>query len=362
MPERSGLIRDLWEGGEMRIPWWSAPLAVVALLVLSPTSVSAQDVRAGVEQLASQIVKGAPESKHLRIAVADFPDLQGATSDLGRYIASRLTTRLAQTSIFFVIERQRLGQVLAELKFSMSDLVDPAKAKQLGNMAGVEAIVVGTVSDLGNQVDLDARLIEIETNRMLLGATTTISRDQVVDDMLKRGRIEGATGSPSATPKSGPSPAPSLRPPALTEKMIGVRGVDVLRVVVTSISRQGGTLTILTRYDNVSEHEIRLGMNAGDLYVTDEHGEKWNLSETTVFRLNRSGWYGATPLAIPPKSSQSSRLSFVRNGKADGIDFTLSGKYIVRVGGDRPVVTYGERRSMQPVVVTVVFNHLRADP
>jgi len=166
------------------------------LLLGSTLPALAQDIRAGVEQLAAQIAKGAPEGKQLRVAVADFPDLQGVTSDFGRFVASRLTTRLAQDRRFLVIERQRLGQVLAELKFSMSDLVDPAKAKQLGKMVGVEAIVVGAVSDLGNQVDIDARLIEIETNRMLLGASVTISRDPTVTELLQRGRQEPAAAPP----------------------------------------------------------------------------------------------------------------------------------------------------------------------
>jgi TolB-like protein len=191
--------------------WTAVVLACVGLLLFSVLIVSAQDVRAGVEQLASQIAKGAPEGRQLRVAVADFPDLQGMTSELGRFIASRLTTRLAQSQKFFVIERQRLGQVLVELKFSMSDLVDPAKAKQLGRMAGVEAIVVGTVSDLGNQVDLDARMIEIETNRMLLGATVTISKDQVVKDMLERGRLEPLISQPipGTPPAVGTVPVPA---------------------------------------------------------------------------------------------------------------------------------------------------------
>ncbi len=181
----------------------------VALWLGSAAPAVAQDVRAGVEQLAAQIAKGAPEGKQLRVAVADFPDLQGATSDFGRFVASRLTTRLAQDRRFFVIERQRLGQVLAELKFSMSDLVDPTKAKQLGRMVGVEGIVVGTVSDLGNQVDIDARLIEIETNRMLLGASVTISKDPIVTELLQRGRQE----APAAPPGPGAPPAVGAAPP-----------------------------------------------------------------------------------------------------------------------------------------------------
>jgi len=168
---------------------------------------SAQDLRTGLDQLAAQITKAAPEDKQFLIAVADFPDLQGVTSDLGRYIASRLTTRLGQSPKFRVIERQRLEQVLGELKFSMSDLVDPEKAKQLGRMAGVEAIVVGSVSDLGNQVDIDARMIEIETNQMILAETTTISKDQVVTQLLDRGRQASiSTTRPSTTPSAPQAP------------------------------------------------------------------------------------------------------------------------------------------------------------
>lgn len=200
-----------------RSPLVGASLAV-ALLLLSAPRVVAQDLRAGVEQLASQVGQGASEGRTLRVAVADFPDLQGVVSDLGRFIASRLTTRLAQNPKFSVIERQRLGQVLAELRFSMSDLVDPAKAKQLGRMAGVEAIVVGTIADLGNQVDLDARMIEIETNRMLLGATVSIGKDPTVTALLERGRAE-----PGAPPAVAPGPS-SMTTPTGAGKSDSVEG------------------------------------------------------------------------------------------------------------------------------------------
>jgi len=227
-------------------------LTCVGLLPLSVVTASAQDIRAGVEQLAAQVAKAAPEGKQLRVAVADFPDLQGVTSDLGRYIASRLTTRLSQSPKFFVIERQRLGQVLAELKFSMSDLVDPAKAKQLGKMVGVEAILVGTVSDLGNQVDLDARLIEIETNRMLLGATVTISKDPSVTTMLERGRQEPLTVQPALSPQSAPVTA------GVQSRKVGDITFTVKRVIVSK-----GVVTVMLDILNHSEKELKLATTQG---------------------------------------------------------------------------------------------------
>jgi hypothetical protein len=59
------------------------------------------ELTAGLERLAGQLAKSVPAGRSLRVAVADFPDLQGVTSNLGRYVAERLTTRLgAQTATF----------------------------------------------------------------------------------------------------------------------------------------------------------------------------------------------------------------------------------------------------------------------
>ena len=255
---------------EARI-WVAVVLTYMGLVLSSAPIASAQDVRTGVEQLAAQIAKAAPEGRQLRVAVADFPDLQNVTSDLGRYIASRLTTRLVQSPKFFVIERQRLSQVLGELKFSMSDLVDPAKAKQLGRMVGVEAIIVGTVSDLGNQVDLDARMIEIETNRMLLGAVVTISKDPTVEEMLKRGRQE-AVATP-ATP--GASPGPGVTPPA-TGQVVSVEG---FLFQPRGCRKTGGKLACTVAFVNMGNEERQLNVfgqhNRPDSQLIDNRGNQY---------------------------------------------------------------------------------------
>lgn len=199
-------------------------IACVLVFTLSvlQTDCYAQDVRTAVEQLASQIATLPPEgNKPLRIGVADFPDLHGVTTDLGRFVAARLTTRLAQSPRFLVIERQRLTQVLAELRLSMSDLVDPAKAKQFARMAGIEAIVVGVVIDLGDQVDIDARVIEVEANRLISGASVTIRKDQAVVAMLERGRqAPPASASPAHTPSAPRPPLSTIPSPSAEQQLL----------------------------------------------------------------------------------------------------------------------------------------------
>lgn len=166
---------------------------LLALFYLGPmtqfAAAQAVDLRQGVRDLAAQLGERVPERQVLKVAVADFPDLQGTISDLGRFVAERLTTELSLLpETFQVIERRRLVSVVEELKLNMSALVEPDQVRQLGQMLGVDALVTGSLSDLGTVVDVDARLIIVETFIVLPGASVGLSKDQVVADMLQRGR------------------------------------------------------------------------------------------------------------------------------------------------------------------------------
>lgn len=137
-----------------------------------------------VEQLASELERGGPMPAQLRLAVLDMEDLKGATLVLGRYLSERLTTRLWTPGGAPVIERRRLAQVLDELEFAQSDLVDPTNGRRFGRMAGVSAVVVGTVSVLSDRVEIDARIVDLETTSIVAVARTALAKNADVRAML----------------------------------------------------------------------------------------------------------------------------------------------------------------------------------
>jgi hypothetical protein len=57
--------------------------------------------------------------------------------------------------------------------------------------------VVGTIADLGKQVDVDARLIEIEANLMIWGATVTIDKDPTLITLDRGPELSGSSVGPS---------------------------------------------------------------------------------------------------------------------------------------------------------------------
>jgi TolB-like protein len=299
-----------------------------ASLSPAPLTSSALDLRASVEQLVQDLIHATPAEEQLRVAVADFPDLQGITSDLGRYIASRVTTRLVQSKKFSVTERQRLTQVLAELNFSMSDLVDPEKAKKLKKMVGVDGLIVGTISDLGKQVDVDARLIEIETNHMIWGATVTIDKDQLLTQLVERGR---------ELPGAGERPGRSLGTAKYQE-------LQKLRVEVEGlqVTAEGDMVVYLT-YLNKTRGEVIIGLDDGQqkTFVLDNEGNRFRYLHSNGLSggLRTQRWTrGSSFLTLAAGERVAASFTFgkPREVKKKGYLFHLtSGQLFVKFVEDR---------------------------
>ena len=100
-----------------------------------------------------------PQGRKKRVAIFDFDyaTVQTASSaafgtnvDVGRGITDLLVKYLVQDGTYSVIERQVLDKIMAEQNFSNSDRADPNSAAKLGKLLGVDAIIVGAVTQFGN--------------------------------------------------------------------------------------------------------------------------------------------------------------------------------------------------------------------
>jgi len=103
--------------------------------------------------------QSAPKRKP-RIAVMDFDygavrnwaqTWFGADVDLGKGIQQMLVTDLVKDGSYSVIERAVMDKILAEQNFSNSNRADPNSAAKIGKLLGVDAIIVGTITEFGNE-------------------------------------------------------------------------------------------------------------------------------------------------------------------------------------------------------------------
>src|SRR5579872_7272837 len=60
-----------------------------------------------------------------------------------------LVDKLVNDGTYSVIERKALDKILAEQNFSNSDRADPSSAAKIGRVLGVQAIIVGSITQFG---------------------------------------------------------------------------------------------------------------------------------------------------------------------------------------------------------------------
>ncbi|MEW5854266.1 MAG: FlgO family outer membrane protein [Myxococcota bacterium] len=107
-------------------------------------------------------VRSAP---FIRIAVLPFDNTSksGELEPLRKGLADMLITDLKQSARVQLVERERLQEVMHELKLQQSDVVDVRTAQRLGRILGVEYLVMGSFLEVLGQFRLDARLVRVET-------------------------------------------------------------------------------------------------------------------------------------------------------------------------------------------------------
>lgn len=93
-----------------------------------------------------------------RVAVLDFDygtvqssasAIFGTNVDVGKGISDLLVQKLVQDGKYSVIERNAIEKVLHEQNFSNSDRADSATAAKIGRILGVDAIILGTITQFG---------------------------------------------------------------------------------------------------------------------------------------------------------------------------------------------------------------------
>jgi curli biogenesis system outer membrane secretion channel CsgG len=100
----------------------------------------------------------AAQDTRKRVAVLDFDygtvrssvaAIWGTDQDVGKGIADLLVQKLVEDGKYRVIERKALDKILAEQNFSNSDRADPSTAARIGKVLGVDAIIIGSITQFG---------------------------------------------------------------------------------------------------------------------------------------------------------------------------------------------------------------------
>jgi TolB-like protein len=114
--------------------------------------------------------------RYRRLAVLQFAETGDAVKkrQLGTVVAAELATRLSRDHGLILVERTRLGEVLGELRLQQATGIDPAAAEKIGSLADAQALVLGSVSEVGDRFLVNARVVATGSGETLATESASV--------------------------------------------------------------------------------------------------------------------------------------------------------------------------------------------
>jgi len=224
-------------------------IAIVMSMFLLSSSNFLMAYEREIRSISSALAENIARAGKKMIAVVDFTDLQGNVTELGRFLAEEFSVAFASAGKGFeVVDRTHLKSILAEHKLSTTGLIDPQTARKLGQIAGVDALVTGTITPFGDSIRLSVKILDTATARVIGASSGDIAKTKAIEELLAR-------GIDSSLPlRQEPStPSVSTYVTSSISKKVGDIIVTAKRIVISK-----GRVTVILDFLNQSDKALGL--------------------------------------------------------------------------------------------------------
>jgi len=119
------------------------------------------------------------------IAVIDFDSGNYCTVQKAAIMTDLFRNELIRSGRANIVDRKNMDKIIAEMKFQMSDWVNPVKIKQIGQMIGADYLMTGNFDMLGNNIYLVVQMLDIETAKAVYSSKMVMSFWEEYDRKVK---------------------------------------------------------------------------------------------------------------------------------------------------------------------------------
>ncbi len=247
------------------------------------------DMDSQIAKIADSLVSQIKASGKKKVTVLDFTDLQGNTSELGRFIAEQISVDLVEKRDgFSIMDRANLKTILDEHKLTIEGLVEPENAKKLGQFSGVDAIILGNVTPLDNEVSITAKIITTDTAEIVGAAKGYVTKGKEIAQL-----------SSSTIANNQPDGKQQVNP-AKDKIDQNAKEIAGLRVKVDTLTETPDNELIATFiFENVTTNTIGSALAMADqrgvmsTKITDKYGSEFSLDANKLSGIASFGtFYG----------------------------------------------------------------------
>ncbi len=164
---------------------------------------------------------------------------------LRKGITDFLVSQLASAETVQLVERTRLQEVLAELELQQTRRIDPTSAARVGKLLGARYLVFGSYFQLGAGLQATARIVEVETGKILFAHSALTTADDILpvylglSDGLKNFLVAKLPALAAASKRADPPPrGAAAKPVAPPRKQLKLEQAKDHAVALDAIDRK----------------------------------------------------------------------------------------------------------------------------
>jgi hypothetical protein len=237
------------------------------------------------------------------------------------------------------------------LKIGESGMLNPTTTKELGNISGVEALTLGTITIIGDTVRITARLVATDTAQTVSAAAVSVPKTEAVSKLLAQPiaggpgcgmfAAKGAKGDSGLGGQQDLAAGVSGQPPLASQSgnRFSSGGLDF---VVQSISRtkDGKTVNLVLGLTATEEKPIKALFLGSQASLLDSEGNQAFAQSVTGLQvcyngrtwnndLNSCWHYRQDELTIlSPRVSQTVLIRFAAEGADEKDGPTITGDMV----------------------------------
>lgn len=174
---------------------------MIALVCLLPLTLHAQKPKtyqSVADELVNKVVTAPLPKKPLSLAVVPFTATTYSAQNskaFGEYLTETIVGALGgHNEAVKLFERTRMDAILKEHEFILTDLMKPAAALKIGQLAPIDALLSGTYTKLKSYIDVSARVIDVTSGEIVASYSGRIKMNKNLATLFQQ-----ADGDASAT-------------------------------------------------------------------------------------------------------------------------------------------------------------------
>jgi len=134
----------------------------------------------------------------LKIAILYFKDtsINRSFSSFVEGLPDMLMTNLGKSDEIIIVERVQIDEAIRNFELERLKYIDESTAVKIGKWIGANAVILGNFSSIGENVRIDARVINIESGTLMKSAKVQGKSDELFDlvDTLAEDILNVLTG------------------------------------------------------------------------------------------------------------------------------------------------------------------------